>query len=218
MRLVSKKGFTIFELLVVMGVVGVLILFVALLAPAQIKKARDAHRKADFQRIKIALYDYYFDYDCFPEELPECGENFGGDGEGYLNNFPCDLDGEPYVYAITKKGGGKCSQWFRLFTNLENTTDPIIDKIHCRQGCGPSKNKCDYNYGVASTNTQIYQNCSGAFVCAPGGGVEGSCERYEDPWLSECPATYGDDSTCDNQCNNPPHRCQNASGKQTPEE
>ncbi|MBU3957146.1 prepilin-type N-terminal cleavage/methylation domain-containing protein [Patescibacteria group bacterium] len=218
MGLIKKKGFTIIELLVVLGLLALLAITAFIAVPTQLKKARDARRKSDFQRIKTALYDYYFDNDCFPQELLECGEDFGVDGESYLSNFPCDLDGEPYVYVRTKKGGGKCSQWFRLFTNLENTADPIIDKIHCRQGCGPSKTECDYNYGVASTNTQIYQNCGGAFVCAPGGGTEGSCEPYEDPWLSECPVIYGDDSTCDGQCSDPANRCQNASGKQTPEE
>ena len=134
----------------------------------------------------------------------------------YLNNFPCDPDGESYIYAITKKGGGKCSQWFRLFTNLESTTDPIIDKIHCRQGCGPDKNNCNFNYGIASTNTQIYQNCSFVYVCNPGG----NCEGFENPWLSGCPMIFDDYESCVDSglCDYKVNRCQNNSGKQTPEE
>lgn len=212
-----KKGFTIIELLVVVGLLALLAITAFIAVPTQLKKARDARRKSDLDRIKIALYDYFFDNDCFPKskDFPECGEDFGANGEVYLKDFPCDpQSGLSYIY--TSKGG--CSQWFRLFTDLEVTTDPIIDKIRCRQGCGPSRTTCFHNYGVASTNTHIYRNCSFAFVCAPGGGTEGSCEGYEDPWMSECPMTFGDDSDCGGLCSNPNNRCNNASGKQAPEE
>lgn len=213
MRVKRKKGLTIIELLIVIAIIGLLTTFVAFVAPTQLRKARDARRKADLQKIKIAFYDYFFDTDCFPEELPGCGEDFGSSGQSYLKDFPCDLNDEPYVYAITKKGGGKCSQWFQLFTNLENTPDSIIDKIHCRQGCGPDKNDCNYNYGVASTNVQIYQSCSFAYVCSPGG----ACESFEDPWRSNCPITFGD-GACEGLCDDPANRCENSSGKQIPGE
>jgi len=214
MGLIRKRGFTIIELLVVLGLLALLAITAFITVPTQLKKARDARRKSDFQRVKTALYDYYFDNDCFPrsKDFPECGEDFGANGEVYLKNFPCDpQSGLSYVYA--SKGG--CSQWFRLFTNLEVTADSIIDKIRCRQGCGPSKNTCFYNYGVASTNTHVYRNCSFAYVCNPGG----NCEGFEDPWRSECPVIYGDDN-CSGECSKEraDNRCQNDSGKQIPEE
>ena len=200
------------ELLIVVTILGLLFILTAVNAPSQIKKARDARRKADLQEIKVAFYDYFFDYGCFPEELPECGKDFGSEGEPYLRDFPCDPLGNPYVYVITKKGGGKCSQWFRIFTNLEVTADPIIEKIHCQDGCGPDKTDCNYNYGVASTNTQIYRNCADAYACNPGG----ICEKFEDPLISGCPKTYGGDSDCSDECSDPENRCKNSSGKQTP--
>lgn len=214
MKLKRRKGFTIIELLVVIGLLALLAITAFIAVPTQLKKARDARRKSDFQRIKTALYDYYFDHDCFPRHNdfpPDCEEDFGVNGEVYLKDFPCDPNGEPYIY--TSKGG--CSQWFRLFTNLEITTDPIIDKIHCRQLCGPSRNTCFYNYGVASTNTYVYRNCSFAYVCNPGG----NCQGFEDPWRSECPVIYGSDN-CSDECSKEraDNRCQNDSGKQVPEE
>lgn len=209
-----KKGFTLIELLVVFGLLAALTIAAFIIVPAQLKKARDARRKADLDRIKTALYDYYFDHDCFPKQtdFPECGEDFGANGEVYLKDFPCDPSGAPYIYI--SKGG--YSQWFRIFTNLEITTDPIIDKIHCRQGCGPSRNTCFYNYGVASTNTQIYRNCSFAYVCSPGG----ICQGFEDPWRSGCPMIFSDYESCVNSglCSDDANRCKNDSGKQVPEE
>ncbi len=207
-----KKGLTIIELLIVITLLVLLLVAAIIFAPTQIKKGRDARRKADLDVLKIALYDYYFDHDCFPEELPGCGERFGSEGEPYLASIPCDFDDQPYRY-LTRQGGGKCKLWFRIFTNLEITSDPDIDKVRCRAGCGP-KNECIYNYGVASTNTQIYRNCSDAYVCAPGGG----CLRFEDPWMSGCPIAFGEDDSCDGKCDDPANRCQNSSGKQVPQE
>lgn len=211
------RGFALIEIMVAFAILA-LIASAFFVGFTQIQKARDAKRKADLEKIKTALYDYYFDANCFPkeEDFPGCGEDFGADGTPYLTDFPCDPNGEPYKYMVTKKGGGKCSQWFRVFANLEVTTDPIIDRIHCRQGCGPDDRHCDYNYGVASTNVVIYQNCGDNYVCNPGG----VCERFEDPWASQCPVLFGDDSTCGGgePCKDSDNRCQNASGKQTPEE
>jgi len=217
MRRKRKRGLTIIELLVAIGVLVILLTLTAfIVGPTQLKKARDARRKSDLDRIKIALYDYYFDHECFPEEdgLPGCGENFGADGDPYLKNFPCDpYYKTPYVYTV-RQGGGKCKQWFRIFTNLENTDDSIIDQIHCRTGCGPDRNTCFYNYGVASTNTQIYRNCADAVVCNPGG----VCEKFEDPWTSGCPITFDDLNECKDSglCSNPENQCKNASGKHIP--
>lgn len=208
-KIKKQKGLTIIELLIVIILLALLTIAAFITVPTQLKKSRDARRKADLDRIKIALYDYYFDYDCFPENLPNCQENFGQNGMVYLNNFPCDSKGDPYRYVVTKKGGGKCSQWFRLFTNLEVTTDPIIAKIHCSQGCGPD---CAYNYGVASTNTQIYRDCYFTYACNPGG----NCEAFDDPAISQCPKVFDNDLNCDNQCSQKENRCKNDSGKHIP--
>jgi hypothetical protein len=213
-----RKGLTLIELLVASGVLVLLIGVVSFIAvPTQIGKAEDARRKADLDRIKVALYDYYFDNDCFPEEdeIPGCNQNFGTNGEVYLRSFPCDPSGSPYRYVV-RKGGGKCKQWFRVFTNLEVISDSAIDKIHCRTGCGPDgddpdNQECDYNYGVSSTNTQVYRNCSDAYVCAPGG----SCEKFEDPWMSGCPAIFSTKAECEAVCDKD-NDCDNASGKTVP--
>ncbi len=209
MKVVRKKGLTIIELLITIAVAIVLMLVAVVVVPSQLEKARDARRKADFQKIKTALYDYFFDGNCFPQELPECGERLASNGMTYLNDFPCDPNGEPYVYVITKKGAGKCSQWFRLFTNLEVESDPIIARIRCSQGCGPD---CVYNYGIASTNTHVYQDCYLTYVCNPGG----ICQSFDNPWISECPIIFENDETCSDQCDNPDNRCANDSGKNVP--
>ena len=101
---------------------------------AQIKKARDGRRKADLEGIKTALYDYFFDTNCFPKSLPGCGEVFGVGNSAYLNSVPCDpLNKTSYAYQFEDSD---CPHWFKVLTNLENERDSGIDKVGCRQGCG----------------------------------------------------------------------------------
>jgi len=200
------------ELLVVITVLGLLFILVAVNAPPQLKKARDAHRKADLQLIKVALYDYYFDYDCFPQELPKCGEDFGLEGEPYLKNFPCDPKGIGYGYEVEDE---ECSQWFKILTNLENIQDSGIDKVGCRNGCGP---ECKYNYGLASTNIRVNKDCVLYYACAPGSGAEGGCVEFEDPLISQCPQVFENDSACGGvDCSAKANKCHDSRGKRIPD-
>ncbi len=147
------RGLTIVELLVVMAIIGLLVFFSAIGIRTQIERARDAERKSDLEKIKIALYDYFFDNDCFPVSLPNCGERLAVKETSYLNDFPCDPNGNQYSYQVEE---GDCGQWFRVFADLENRQDAGIEKVGCDLGCGPD---CVYNYGLASTNVQIYEGC-----------------------------------------------------------
>lgn len=88
--MVTSKGITLVEVLVVIIILGTLTFSSFIVIPAQLKKARDGKRKADLERIKVALYDYYFDKNCFPKTLPGCGQSFSFGGFSYLNDFPCD--------------------------------------------------------------------------------------------------------------------------------
>ncbi|HUW24378.1 MAG TPA: prepilin-type N-terminal cleavage/methylation domain-containing protein [Patescibacteria group bacterium] len=203
----SSSGFTLFELLIAITVLAVLFIGSALTASAQLRKARDGRRKSDINRIKIALYDYYFDQGCFPETLPTCGQPLKLGETAYLNNFPCDPQGNPYVYQTDRTN----CLWFKVLTNLENARDPDIDRIGCRTGCGPD---CQYNYGLASTNITVYDGCVRYFACNPGG----QCQEYDNPEQSQCPVTYKNDPNCAGLCptSTKSGRCKDASGKQEP--
>jgi prepilin-type N-terminal cleavage/methylation domain-containing protein len=202
-----SRGLTLFELLIVMAVLGILFVASTLIASAQMKKARDGKRKSDLNRIKVALYDYFFDKNCFPDSLPTCGEPLKLGESVYLGSFPCDSQGNPYIYQTDHTG----CLWFKVLTNLENTRDADIDRIGCRTGCGPN---CQYNYGLASTNIVIYEGCVQYYACNPGG----QCQAYDNPSESDCPTTYKNDPNCNNFCpqSKKEGRCKTASGKNEP--
>lgn len=203
----NPRGFTLFELLIIITLLGVLAFFVSIIVPNQIKKARDARRKADLEKIKIVLYDYFFDNDCFPKALPNCQEDLKSDDKVYLNNFSCDPKGVNYAYQVE---GASCSQWFKILTNLENLQDSGIDKVGCRSGCGPG---CKYNYGLSSTNIRLNDGCIAYYACTP----SGSCVEFEDPVASRCPRVFENDSTCQNTCSEKGNRCHDERGKKVPE-
>jgi Tfp pilus assembly protein PilE len=206
----SNSGFSLFETLIFIIVWSLLALGSYLVIPPLLLKARDTQRKTHLYKLSRALDQYYELKKEFPDSLPDCGQPFSTTSSAVLASIPCDPSLKtPYLYQ-------KYDEAYRLYTNLENTRDPIITDIKCHYGCGPD---CAYNYGVSSSNL-LLENCLPPpvdYACSPGGGSIGNCEQYDDPELSQCPKVYVDDPTCDNECGNPNNRCKNASGKHTPE-
>jgi len=149
-----QVGLTLIELLVVIAILLILFLLAFIAYPNQIAKAHDAKRKEQLFRYRFALEDYFDDNGCYPIELPDCGEALvGPDGSPtYLASAPCDPQTHGvYVYERDEMD---CPKWFRLFANLENTSDPDIATVGCTIGCGPGGDT-SYNFGVSSTNVTV---------------------------------------------------------------
>ncbi len=207
-KLKTSRGLSLLEILIAIVILGFLVLASMVVISPQLVKGRDAKRKADLEKIKTALYDYFFDQGCFPKIIPECGQPFGeGRGVPYLEFFPCDSKGIPYGYQVEK---GDCPQAFKILANLENLKDFGIAKVGCHFGCGL---ECDYNYGLASSNINVYEDCIIYYACTP----SKQCVAYEDPVASQCPKTFENDPACNNECNDKKVRCHDERGKQIPE-
>jgi type II secretory pathway pseudopilin PulG len=218
------RGFTLVEILVVFVVLAAVIILSVLNVPVLLAKARDARRKADIDEMGKYIEEYYADSGCYPATLPDCGNPFSLNDKVYIASLPCDPQtGNSYVYVPEISN---CPGWFQLYGNLEYTQDSIIDKLGCRNGCGP---KCQFNYGTSSTNQKLNPFCQTTatpappipsptpsftnlqYVCAPGGG----CEVFANPGASGCPNIYLNDPTCqgNTQCSNPKNRCHDSRGK-----
>lgn len=204
----AQFGFTLPEILITIFLLGSITLTSFIVVPNQTKKARDAKRKSDLENIKVALYDYFFDADCFPENLPDCGQQFKLDGLAYIENFPCDPNGDVYGYQVDDVD---CSQWFKVLANLENEQDMGIEKVGCQYGCGP---ECEYNYGLASSNIKVNDGCITYYACTP----SGECAAFDDPEASRCPIVFEMDPTCQEVCSDNKNRCHDNRGKRIPEE
>ncbi len=167
----SKKysGLTLIEVLIVIAIIAVLIVIIfAYFSPLRERdRAADSERKADLNRIGIALEEYYSDNDCYPDQTSY--ENNPAILNPYLNNIPHDPDtNEAYYYSPEDTN---CPQYFRLYAILFWKSDPVIVEVGCASGCGPAG---AYNYGISSPNVALVREailsdavgCTGVNQCA----------------------------------------------------
>lgn len=140
-------GFSLIEALIATAIIGILSIMAFWGFKYQLAKARDAQRKNDLEKMQKALEDYMNDKGCYPnpDEI-RCGATF----TPYLKTIPCDpLNNSWYNYFYSYDDRETCKSWYKIYVKLENNKDPIIEKVGCGQGCGPSGN---YNYWVSSPN------------------------------------------------------------------
>lgn len=206
-----KKGFTLIEVLIVVGIIALLVVIFAQNTLSQLAKSRDAERKTDLQDIKIAFEHYYDDNNIYPTDL-DILDDCGGEFENYLREIPCDpQDNTPYIYDPYPDGSA-----YRILTKLENTDDEVIKELACdgSNGCG-YLSRPNYNYGTSVgrrvSDTESSQNpddpeeppvdpCANQemqnFICEedPDGG--GTCQSCAD---ADCPPgeiVYGCYASC----------------------
>jgi len=141
------------ELLIVIAFVGILAAMALFAAKLQIAKGRDARRKTDLAKFQKALEDYLNDEGCYPTTLDAL--------TGYISEVPKDpINNTYYNYFYSYDERESCKSWYKIYARLEYTKDPIIKKVGCTNGCGPSGN---YNYWVASPNMNKVEQTAGEF-------------------------------------------------------
>lgn len=179
----NLRGMSLTEILIVVSLLSILavVLLSAFKPGTQLAKARDARRKADLQKLKNPLEDYYNDNKCYPDPpLLDCklpADNPGTNFQPYKDKVPCDPEtNNKYYYEKVN-----CNT-YRIYVNLEYKSDPAIAETGCTNGCGPSPY---YNWGISSPNTNLVPvgpvECVGTWVMCSGT----TCHVAPDGWTGE---------------------------------
>ena len=192
----TQNGISLIELLVAAAILLVLLVALFRNLAGDRNKAEDAQRKKDLKVLQRSYEEYYNDHQYYPIEgiLEYCG---GDQLQPYLREIPCDPSGDPYLY-IAYPGSGDTTQGYRILSKLGNKSDPVIDQLGCRLGCGlPEDSELDpsaYVYGVAS----------GVALVDPDGlfGEEGDSDPTgtSTPTSSPSPTSSGDGSVDPSEC------------------
>jgi len=190
---INQNGMTLIEILIVVAIIGILSVASIVGYSRQLSRSRDAQRKADLEKIRVAFEDYYNDHDCYPNlsTFTNCG---GNELSPYLKEIPCDpYDQEPYKYFSFN---GDICQGYRVLVQLENTNDPHIASMGCDSRNGCYYDDPSYNYGIAMGGSFLGGDWDeeGAWVI----GIDGVCTFYTEELLEEgdCPSEYQSYAAC----------------------
>jgi len=167
-RLNCQQGISLIELIIVITILLFLIALGYWAVRGQMAKGRDAKRKDDLERIRVAFEDYFNDHGCYPDIsiLQNCG---GDDLAPYLKEIPCDPGtGEPYVGVAgpSSLDSSDCNNWYKVYARLENESDPVIAKLGLSEGAVIEEELV--NYGVASPNATVANVPPTTFICSNG--------------------------------------------------
>jgi type II secretory pathway pseudopilin PulG len=189
------SGFTLTELMVVVGIIIFLSMLAIFAFRGQIFKGRDARRKGDIHKIQVAVEEYEKDNNCYP--LPSQLVCDPGTGlQPYLEKIPCDPTTDAsYLYQIEESS---CPDWYRLLANLENENDP-----DAQSACGPDGS---YNYYSASPNAPFCNLTESSFYgCKTGVCVPIFWDNLRPG--PECDPNY-QNASCYGQCGPQANECQ----------
>ena len=181
----SNNGVSLVEVLIVITII-LLLIGIYFSFRGQLEKGRDAKRKEDLERIRVAFEDYFNDNGCYPDV--SVLENCGSDAlKPYLNQIPCDLaTGQPYKGVAGVNVEGSCNIWYKVYTFLENENDFAIARLGL--SAGKTIDGQTVNYGVSSPNVTVGDVPLTSFICPTTGEPA--------PRTVSCPNPYDMDGNC----------------------
>lgn len=140
-----RRGFTLIELLVAMTIVMILTVVGIVNYGSAQKNARDAKRKSDVEKVRVALEMYKQDHDgCYPANA-----NWFLVNEKYIDKMPIDPLGISYMYDVVPyaqcNGSSNYSVGYDIWSYMEmpkNNSVPAVNRVFtCDINTAPCESK-----------------------------------------------------------------------------
>lgn len=117
---ISKRGFTLFELLVSISIIAILTAVAVVSYGGLNKKTRDSRRIADVEKVRIALEAARQIGNTYPSSLDNLVAG------GYLDKEPIDPKNNKYSYAYTV-----ATNTYRICAFMEDVGSTSADVTNC---------------------------------------------------------------------------------------
>lgn len=200
----SNQGMSLAEVMIIILIAVTFLVAGYIAFIGQIGKRRDAKRRDDLERIRVAFEDYFNDTGCYPSSivLENCGED---SFQPYLERIPCDPEtNEPYLIYVQQTA---CPSWYLVLSTMEHLSSL---SNRCQDGCGFENEEKAYYYYVGSGNISPWEIDEFLGFGETGTGEcpvetigcfeidsQGECNSSEDCTISE--SCFSDDS-CTASC------------------
>jgi prepilin-type N-terminal cleavage/methylation domain-containing protein len=109
----NKFGFTLVEILIVIGIVGTLLAVSTAAYGSHMKNTRDTRRKLDLKEISLSLEKYHTDNSEYPKDLNSLKS------EGYMPEIPKDPISPQQDYSYKRNN----DDTYELKAIMENQSD-----------------------------------------------------------------------------------------------
>ncbi|MDP3795334.1 MAG: prepilin-type N-terminal cleavage/methylation domain-containing protein [bacterium] len=142
----KSKGFTLIELMVVVGIIGLLSSVILVAVTSGRSRARDGRRKADIKQLQAAVELYFNANNTYPtNSSPQCADDEAGALGVITPTFlPALPRTQPGIACILYRG---TAIDYKLSTPLEN---PDTDALNTGDG-GTDDNRFEVFTGVGRT-------------------------------------------------------------------
>ncbi len=219
-----QSAFTLLEIAIVVTIIALVIgAAIALLNPfAQIKKSWDASRKKSLDVMRKVFEDRYNDKGAYPAVADICftaasdpRTDYSGNTactcyicgkdsnspnfSPYLNEVPCDPQSPNKHFLYDYDCSTSKPAWYRIYTKLSITADPIIAEVGCSQGCGPSTDP-NYNYYVGTLAPEINSCDKYDHLYQLSGGMCNICKSPGNPTVCNLQKETYTDASCSLVC------------------
>lgn len=140
----KNKGFTLFELLVSISIIGILTALASVAFSGAQKKARDARRMQDIQAIQTAAEQYYSQNTFIYPNSYTAGVAWGIGGTNILENYPSDPKGVAYGSYACAPPATCSTTGYCICALMENSANANATSV-CNFSVGAKTHFCAKN-------------------------------------------------------------------------